>query len=413
MKSKRSWIGLLALYTCSLFYFLFQGGKTSLMLFGILNILLLYLSIGYWSGIRKVKGNRLIGYEGHNRQQTQIIAGHSLQITFSAKFTRIMPMPYVLVRENLIRHDGTKQVFEGTMVPGFRNESQWQYIIPHLKRGQYAFGSTICLSYDAFGLKSHSGELHISSAIQVFPQILSAKQWTELLRSHHGIFSSNSFSKHAKESTQQNGVRDYMHGDRLSKIHWGATARTGSWKSKDFEREAMKKSVVVLDRYVQVASSKDTDRLQQRFEISVSMAASILDYSMKNDSAIGLLSAGESYFYSNPSTGMAHHVGMMNHLMTVDADASKPLSQLLNHRMRELQGNNVLLIVTFELSNALLNTLKQIRSDSTLFYIASYTTAAEQLEAIAALSAFRIAGLRVIEINEWATIFDSLEGSGA
>jgi len=413
MKSIRSWIGLLALYICSLFYFLFQGGKTSLMLFGILNILLIYLSVGYWSGIRNVKGNRLIGYEGHNRQQTQIVAGHSLQITFSAKFTKFMPMPYVLVRENLIRHDGTKQVFEGTMVPGFRNESHWQYIIPHLRRGQYSFGSTTCLSYDAFGLKSHGGEIYINSAIQVFPQTLSAKQWTELLRGHHGIYSSNSISKHAKESTQQNGVRDYMHGDRLSKIHWGATARTGSWKSKDFERESMKKSVVVLDRYVPVSTSNERERLQQRFEISVSMAASILDYSMKNDSAVGLLSAGDNYFYSNPSTGMAHHVGMMNHLMTVDADASKPLSQLLHTRMRDLQGNNVLLIVTFELTKALLATLKQIRSDSTLFYIASYTTATEQLEAIAVLSAFRIEGFRVIEINEWATTFDSLEGSGA
>ncbi|URN93056.1 MAG: DUF58 domain-containing protein [Candidatus Pristimantibacillus lignocellulolyticus] len=413
MNSKRSWIGLIVLYVCSLFYFLFQGGKTSLMLFGILNVLLVYLFIGYWGGIRHIHGHRLIGYEGHHRQQTQIVAGHSLQITFSAQFPRFMLMPYVIVSEKLIRHDGTKQLYEGTMVPGFRNKDQWQYIIPHLKRGQYSFATTSFLSYDAFGLKSHGREIYINNTIQVFPQTLSAKQWTELLRVHLGIYSSNMFSKYTKESTQQNGIREYMHGDRLSKIHWAATARTGSWKSKDFEREAMKKSIVVLDRYVKPSSSKDIERLQQRFEISVSMAASILDYSMKNDSAIGLLSVGEQYFYNAPSTGMAHHVEMMNHLMTVDSDATRPVSQLLHNRTKALQGNNVLFIVTFELSKELLTSLKQIRGESTLFYIASHSTAAEQLEAIAAISAFRIEGYQVIEINEWETTFESLEGSGA
>ncbi|HIW34957.1 MAG TPA: DUF58 domain-containing protein [Candidatus Paenibacillus intestinavium] len=413
MNNKRNWIGLIVLYLCSLFYFLFQGGKTSLMLFGILNILLLYLSIGYWSGVRNVQGYRIIGYEGHHRQQTQVVAGHSLQITFSAQFPRFMLTPYVLVRECLVRHDGTKQLYEGTIVPSFRKESQWQYSIPHLKRGQYSFTSTTCLSYDAFGLKSHGREIQIDSTIQVFPQTLSAKQWTELLRAHHGIYSSNTFSKYAKESTGQNGVREYMHGDRLSKIHWSATARTGSWKSKDFEREAMKKSVVVLDRYVPALLSNEQERLQQRFEISVSTVASILEYSLKSDSAIGLLSVGDNHFYSSPRTGMTHHVGMMNHLMTVDADASKPLSQLLHTGMRDLQDNNVLFIVTFELSTALLATLKQIRSDCTLFYIASYTTATEQVEAIAAIRAFRIEGYRVIELDESEQRFESLEGSGA
>lgn len=416
MKIKPSWIGIFLLYICSLFYFLFQGGKASLMLFGILNGLLLYLSLGYWSGIRKIKGSRHINNEDNNLLAHQVYAGHSLQVELKLKLPSFMPTPYVLVKEQVIRHDGTKLLFEGTVVPGFRNEGTLQYSISNLKRGQYYFAPSTCLSYDVFGLKSHRGQLVAESGLQVFPQILSAKQWTELLRGHNGIYSSHTISRNAKESTQQSGVRDYVHGDRLSKIHWNATARTGQWKSKDFEREALQKAVIILDRYSEVSAAKQLELVQNRFELAVSMTASLLDYSLKNDSAIGLLSIGEQIWYSSPSSGMASHVIMMNHLVTVDSDAPKPLSQLLRHQQKELQSNNVLLIVTSELTKAMLVTLKQLRGkgiQTTLFYIAGFASPREQIEIIAASSAFQIEGFTVIEITELGRTIDHAEGSGA
>ena len=46
------------LYVISLLFLLFQGGKTSFMLFCIFNVLVIYLVFGRWSGIGNVTGTR-------------------------------------------------------------------------------------------------------------------------------------------------------------------------------------------------------------------------------------------------------------------------------------------------------------------------------------------------------------------
>ena len=62
-----------------------------------------------------------------------------------------------------------------------------------------------------------------------------------------GGFSHASAARASRETTQINGIREFLPGDRLSRIHWGATAKTGQWKSKEFEREALPRTIVLLD----------------------------------------------------------------------------------------------------------------------------------------------------------------------
>ena len=62
-KGYRWWL-VAFLYASCVFFLLFQGGKTSLMLFMIMNVLLVYLILGRWSGIARVTGTRKLNHKG-------------------------------------------------------------------------------------------------------------------------------------------------------------------------------------------------------------------------------------------------------------------------------------------------------------------------------------------------------------
>src|SRR5690606_10053746 len=114
-------------------------------------------------------------------------------------------------------------------------------------------------------------------------------------------------------TTQINGIRDYVYGDRLSRIHWNATARTGKWKSKEFERESLPKMVVILD------GNRSSYHSDEQFELGVSAAASVLKFGTMNALSQGLIITDENFELVPPERQTAHRNTMMNHLIVTEA----------------------------------------------------------------------------------------------
>lgn len=382
------------------------------MVFAILNLLLLYVGLGYLSVIRKITGTRTIQNQHAVFSQTQLFAGNILKISVQFQLPKWLPTPYLVVQERLVRHDGKSQRFEGMLVSGLNKQATFNYEIPKLTRGEYTFSETLITRYDIFGLKAYHEKLLLEQKLQVMPQLLSTKQWSLLANAHQGRYSSPLPLKHAKESSQQSGVREYVHGDRLSKVHWNATARTGNWKSKDFEREAMQKGIIVLDCFREEKPGNAHEQDEQ-YEYMVSITASLLDYSAKLHSPIGLLSIEEQHSFYAPTTMVEQISLMMNHLITVKQAAPTPLSYQLQNYQKELQASNMLHIVTQELSSNMLAAIKSLQGKgvhTTLFIPAYSYSAAGQANLRKQIAMFRMQGISVIECYEQT--YERTEGSG-
>ncbi len=319
--TKLRWQLVAVIYITSLFYFLFQGGKTASMLFIILNLLLIYLVLGRWSGINMVSGNRVYASHSASAHDQSLSAGSSLEVSLNVRVPGYYPLPYVIVRDRLQRHNGQKLAFETSFVPNWKRSGQVVYQTPPLQRGEYRFYHTECITYDVFGLFAHSGQFGSETVFSVLPQTVPLRQWHGVQRGIRGPYSHAIASRSAKETTQINGVREYLYGDRLSRVHWNATAKTGEWKSKAFERESLPRTLVILDRDRRGYG----DELTARFELAVSAAASLLENGLKEDTAMGLLSIGESMTLFAPKSGMEQRNLLMKHLTYVDADATRPL----------------------------------------------------------------------------------------
>lgn len=332
--SRRLMIVMLV-YMLSLLYLLFQGGKVALMLFLILTVLSVYLMLGRWSGIASVKGAREFVYP---EQVGDMDAGTALRIQLNVDIPGFWPIPYVIVKESLHRKHSHPQVYEMTFVPDWNRRGEVTYTVEPLRRGYYQFGETVCSTEDIFGLFEHHGKMLLKQSFRILPRTVNIDQWQQFSRMLKGAHHHSDSMRAYRETTQIDGVREYVYGDRLSRIHWKTTARTGVWKSKEFERESLPKMVIVLDRNAQ------SYEYSEQFETAVSVAASLIRFAWREQLAFGLLSVGHETTLIEAGRGAEHHSRMLNHLIEVEANGHHSMEEVITQHLT-LLGRGVLTVL--------------------------------------------------------------------
>lgn len=319
--------GILAIWGITLLYVLFQGGKTSFMLFIMVSVLMIYLIIGGLSGVRRAKGSR--SFHAEEDKPDLLYAGGFLRVKLNVRIPGFLPLPYVVVREVLKRHNGESWVFEESLVPSLRGEGNLMFQTPMLERGSYSFEKTDILSEDIFGLVEHKGTFMAEGHFRVLPRAVFVPRWQLYERKSRLAGPQASLLHSRRETTQINGVRDYVYGDRLTRIHWNATAKTGSWKSKEFEHESVPKTMLILDGSAQVYAGPS------QFELAVSIAASLLGFGLRERIGVGLCCLDREAKVFVPAEGAAERQKMIQYLIDINAEGRGPLVTRLeqSHRM--------------------------------------------------------------------------------
>ncbi|WP_206099133.1 DUF58 domain-containing protein [Paenibacillus xylanexedens] len=308
LRHPRVW-SIAMVWMCCLAYVLFQGGKTSLMLLSMVTLLCVYLAIAGFSGVRRAQGVRRLS-SGPDHEEL-LHAGDQVQVQLSLTIPGFLPLPYVVVREMLHRHNGESWSFKESLIPNMRGNGELSFQTPPLERGKYVFSETECASEDIFGLIEHRGKFKAKGEFRVLPRTVFIPYWQLYDRKSRLSGPQTALTRSRRETTQINGVRDYVYGDRLSRIHWNATAKTGNWKSKEFEHESVPKTILVLDA---LASSYEHG---DAFEMAVSTAASLLEYGVRERMGMGLLTLSEQTSFMAPSESLMERQKMMHHLVDI------------------------------------------------------------------------------------------------
>lgn len=322
--SAKFWYFSLCFVSCLLFM-LFQGGKLAFMLFFIMAALAVYLALGRWSGISQATGRRMLLNLDKNMAAE---AGSSIAVRIEIQIPGFWPIPYVMMRDRLLRRNGGEFVVETSAVPDWKRRGIAEYVTKPLKRGYYHFEQVECVTEDIFGLFQHKGVITLHESFLVKPQTVPIREWQQFHQAFKGHHYHSTTTQALRETTQINGVREYIYGDRLSRIHWNATAKTGTWKSKEFERESLPKTVIMIDRELRNYRNAD------QFELAVSIAASLFEYGEKKDLAMGLLSVGQNSVYLEPQRAAAHYRKIGRQLIDIEPDGEYPLIEILKDRAR-------------------------------------------------------------------------------
>lgn len=349
----KAW-GLALCYVSCLFFVAFQGGKLSLMLLIILSCLSVYLALGRWSGISSARGRREIGGVAGG---ATLQAGSALRAQIRVDIPGIWPIPYVTVKDKLTKVGGDSQIYEGTFVPDWKRRGELVYVTPPLGRGLYKYETVECVTQDIFGLFEHSGVIQMPLAFSVLPRTVAIPEWRQLRTLFKGSHQHSSSNGSQQETTQINGVREYIYGDRMAKVHWNATARTGQWKSKEFERESMPKLTIVLDRATSAYRSKD------HFELAVSVAASILQFAAARKLTTGFLSVGGGKRYVEMPGGSESRQRIQKHLIEVQPDANGDPFRALRDMSRLPASGGLIVLVSPQQGESMLRQLKALKAD--------------------------------------------------
>lgn len=134
-----------------------------------------------------------------------------------------------------------------TIVPYLKNAELFNINITFPKRGRYILNELTLSSYFPFYFFRRTKKIPLNFEITVFPYPLKCD--LSFLISNAQKNSDLSLSKGKSYEGELTGVRSYTQGDPLKYIHWKATAKTSSVKTKEFSPPAGLPVIVNIDDF--------------------------------------------------------------------------------------------------------------------------------------------------------------------
>lgn len=120
-----------------------------------------------------------------------------------------------------------------------------KYRLTFLLRGYYQIGPTFVETGDVFGLHRRHRVLTEPVFVLVYPKVLPVTRFD--FASERPIGEIRLANMLFEDPTRPAGVRPYVYGDPLRRIHWKATARTGRLHSRVYEPTSLAGATVLID----------------------------------------------------------------------------------------------------------------------------------------------------------------------
>jgi len=232
------------------------------------------------------------------------------------------------------------------------------------QRGGYILGPTTVTSGDPFGIFRATKQFDAVRNLIVFPMLFQVRDFLSppgLLPGGKAIKrKSIDITPHAA------GVREYVHGDPLKRIHWPTSMRRDRLMVKEFEQDPQAEVWLFLDTHKSVHASKSVDQedtppiddlllLKRRkvklppstLEYSVSITASLAHYFLEQRRSVGLVTATESSYKVIPAERSdRQEAKFLESLSFIQAESTVVLPSLVTAQMGQLPQGSSAIIVT-------------------------------------------------------------------
>jgi uncharacterized protein (DUF58 family) len=179
------------------------------------------------------------------------------------------------------------------------------------------------------------------------------------------------------------GVREYVHGDSLNRIHWPTTARSRRFMVKEFELDPTADVWLYLDLNAATECAlpwtpappepglfhfRERKRQEKSFELppntteyAVTVTASLARYFVMRNRAIGMSSWGEYREYIQSDRGERQLNKVLEALAVVEADGELPFSHLISTDGIRLNRNDTLIAISADPNREWALALQQIQ----------------------------------------------------
>ena len=170
---------------------------------------------------------------------------------------------------------------------GSKSQKKLTYKIEFNSRGYYQIGPTMLESGDVFGLNRRYRVLTKPIYIMVYPKVvplvgfsLESRRPMGEVRMSHRLF---------EDPSRISGVREYIEGDPLNRIHWKASARAGKLHCKTFEPSCVMGSTILLDFH---QDNYPTEYEPYKSDLAVTLVVSMANALSLMGQQVGLITNG-------------------------------------------------------------------------------------------------------------------------
>jgi len=231
------------------------------------------------------------------------------------------------------------------------------------RRGGYMLGPTSVTSGDPFGIFRVTKQFPAKRNLMVFPMLFQVRDFLSppgLLPGGKAIKrKSIDITPHAA------GVRDYVPGDPLKRIHWPTSMRRDQLMVKEFDQDPQAEVWLFLDTHKSVHVSRldyqddvppvdDLLLLRRRkvklppstLEYSISITASLAHYFIGQRRSVGLVTASErSYKVIPAERSERQEAKILESLAFIQAESTVVLPSLVTAQIGQLpQGSSAILV---------------------------------------------------------------------
>jgi uncharacterized protein (DUF58 family) len=233
-------------------------------------------------------------------------------------------------------------------VPG-RATARIPYEADLLKRGAYTIPAVTVVTQDPLGIFYFRKTLPCKSEILVYPR---PQRIPDVLLSGAERFGFRDMPIAAARGygVDIDGVREYVPGDPLRRMHWKSVARTGRLNVIEFEESRSINIVLVLDCR---AGSDVGEGLQTSFEYLVRTAASLAHLGIRQGASVRLVCGEEPDPANAMGRGTDHMLEILACLARAEANDPNYLGDRLVQRVGHVQPGTSLVILTSSVDTVL------------------------------------------------------------
>jgi uncharacterized protein (DUF58 family) len=356
LKQRRTGVILLALL--SLLAALATGRDLFFTITYLLSLLLIASFLWAWSNINWVHIARVT-----RTRRTQV--GRPLEERFTVRNTSVLPKLWIELRDySTVPEHYASNVVNGL---GARAAYTWRTSTLCRRRGRYRLGPVRLFSSDPFGLFPMERDLTPTTNVVVYPLTVNLHQFALPI----GILPGGDALRRRTHyvTTNASGVRDYAPGDSFSRIHWRSTARRNRLIVKEFELDPLADIWLVVDMAVFAHLVGGAERhvrprgpgevpswllwAQESYELpdsteeyAVTIAASLAQFFLRKDRAVGLMAYGQSHEIIQPDRGERQLNRILETLAVLRAEGQVPLRDLVGSETKLVARGTTVIVIT-------------------------------------------------------------------
>jgi uncharacterized protein (DUF58 family) len=253
---------------------------------------------------------------------------------------------------------------EGTVIPSVRQRRQhlvnafsprwYERVRRRVRlrcsaRGWFTLGPVRLRSGDLFGFTLRGRDVELIDRLIVYPKVVPLEALG--LPPLHPLGDARTPRLLFEDPTRTVGVRDYLPGDPLRRLHWKATARLGGLQSRLYESTLTHRLAIFLNIDTLGEYAEYRGFVRPLLELNLMVAASVAYWGSEQGHPVGLyangyLPEGLRWIGMAPAAGAAHLASMLEALAKVFPTPAMPLDDLIHLAAGELPWGTTTVIVT-------------------------------------------------------------------